>query len=155
MPAKKTKEKQYSNDSLMSWFAHISLAIMYGLLFMFLIANILYSQIMPDEYFQLLQGDEKAFISIIKRSKDTSYFQTLLTENQNTIADREEDIFADTHERSEQIAILKQTLTLNPESRDVLYALHVLYKKEGQMEIASEYLKQARQIDPTIGQDAP
>ena len=155
MSKKKAKEKKYSNDSLMSWFTHITLAITYGLLFMFLVANILYSQIMPDEYFQLLQGKENAFVSIIKRGKDTSFFQTILPENRNTIAVKEADIFADAHQRQAQIDILKQTLSYNPESRDVLYALYLLYKRDGQINTANEYLDRARQIDPTVGQETP
>ena len=155
MSGKKTKKKNYSNDSLMSWFAHITLAITYGLLFMFLIANILYSQIMPNEYFDLLQGKDESFVSIIKRSKDTGFFERLLPENKKTIAAKEADIFADTHQRKAQIEILKQTLTLNPESRDVLYALYLLYKSEGQLSTAQEYLDRARQIDPKIGQETP
>jgi len=155
MSGKKSKKKQYSNDSLLIWFSHITLAIMYGLLFMFLIANILYSQIMPDEYFQLLQGKNDAFVYIIKRGKDTPYFNTLTPEIKKTIAVKEADVFADTHQRKAQIDTLKQTLTLNPESRDVLYALYLLYKKEGQMSQANEYLDLARQIDPMIGQETP
>lgn len=155
MSDKKNKKKQYSNDSLMSWFAHISLAITYGLLFMFLIANILYSQIMPEEYFQLLQGKDEAFVSVIRQGKDTSFFKSLLPENKNTINAKEADIFADTHQRKAQIEILEETLTLNPESRDVLYALHLLYKGEGQMEESSRYLEKAREIDPSVGQEIP
>ncbi|QQS44557.1 hypothetical protein IPM65_03075 [Candidatus Roizmanbacteria bacterium] len=155
MSGKKNKKKQYSNDSLMSWFTHITLAITYGLLFMFLVANILYSQIMPDEYFQLLQGKDDAFVSIIKRGKETSFFESLLPENKNTIAAKEADIFADTHLRKAQIELLKETLARNPESRDVLYALHLLYKSEGQMNEASHYLELARQIDPSVGQETP
>lgn len=155
MSGKKSKNKQRSNDSLMSWFSHVALAITYSLLFMFLIANILYSQIMPDEYFELLQGKDDAFISIIKRGKDTPYFGNLFPEVKNTIVSREADIFADTHKRQAQIDILKQTLALNPESRDVLYALYLLYKSEGQTNLANEYLDHARQIDPMIGQETP
>lgn len=155
MSGKKTKKKQYSNESLMSWFTHIAQAVTYGLLFMFLISNILYSQIMPDAYFQLLQGSDDAFISIIKRAKDTQYFTRLLPEIHNTVAGHEADIFADTHERKAQIDTLKQTLILNPQSRDVLYALYLLYKQEGDMSRAEEYLDQARQIDPTIGLELP
>ncbi len=155
MSEKKLKKKKYSNDSLMSWFTHITLAITYGLLFMFLIANILYSQIMPNEYFQLLQGNDGSFVSIIKRGKDTVFFEKLFPENKNTIAAKEADIFADTHQRKAQIEILKQTLTINPESRDVLYALYVLYKNDGQTEAAQEYLDKARQIDPKVGLETP
>lgn len=118
---------------------------------MFLIANILYSQFMPDQYFSLLRGEDAMLVEIFQKGKESPYFLRLFPEVNEKMAEHESVIYADTHQRRSQIDIIKQSLEQNPESRDLLYALYILYKQEGQRDRAQEYLDRARQIDPTIG----
>ena len=62
----------------------------------------------------------------------------------------EEEVFKIEKERMKNIIKLEAALKDNPSSRDLLYNLSVLYREAGDETKAGEYLKRAREIDPSI-----
>ena len=61
-----------------------------------------------------------------------------------------EEIFRQENKRKELIKNLEQQLIINPKARDILYSLYQLYLSEGDKNRAGEYLKRAKEVDPTI-----
>ena len=52
--------------------------------------------------------------------------------------------------RKETMAEFESLLQKNPKSRDLLYNLYLLYNEDGNKIKAEEYLKKAKEIDPTV-----
>lgn len=141
------KKKEQINFTLIT---HIGAAIGYGLLFFFLIVNILFSQFIPSPYFALLHSDKNTMIEFLKQSRSASYFPILYPEIQTIFASKEEEIYGAERRREaliERLEILKEE---NPKSRDILYSLHLLYEKAGDEAKSEQYLHQAAAIDPGV-----
>lgn len=139
------KEKIY-------WIKNLFIAIGYGSLFFFLIINILFSQRFPTLYFELLSNQSEAMINFLKQGKDVPKFGVLSPEIEQQFALHEEEIYKDERQRNVLIQKLEALLVQNPQSRDSLYSLYLLYDKKGDIVRAQEYLKKAKQIDPGVGQ---
>ncbi|PJA55817.1 hypothetical protein CO165_01550, partial [Candidatus Roizmanbacteria bacterium CG_4_9_14_3_um_filter_33_18] len=61
-----------------------------------------------------------------------------------------EEIFQRENKKKVMINNLEQQLTINPKARDILYSLYQLYLAEGDKNRANDYLKRAREVDPSI-----
>jgi tetratricopeptide (TPR) repeat protein len=156
MTKKKSRTKEKKVPELVSkrsrgMAEHFGLSVWYGVLFLFLAMNILFSQLVPQEYFQLWTEDKSSVIEFFKRARTLPAFQELFPENKNLFAQYEGDIYADERHTRDLIEKLEAALIVTPKSRDVLYSLSVLYEKNGDASKASEYLRRAREIDPEVG----
>lgn len=144
---KKTSQKK---SNWINGTIHIIKAIGYGSLFSFLLLNILFSQQLPSISTPFLNQQNDAVISFLKQSKNKSYFQKILPEINSLFSSHKEEIYADEKQRKELIQKLEGLLAQNPQSRDVLYSLYLLYQKNGDQVTANSYLQQAKSIDPGI-----
>ena len=138
-----------------SWIKHIAKATLYGLLFFFLILNVVFSQDIPALYFQLTQDNSNALTEFMKQAKEIPTFRAMLPEIKQAFAEREPAIYAEERARLDMIAKLEEALKQNPNSSEILYSLYLLYDRGGYVEKANVYLQRARSIDPQLGNADP
>lgn len=121
------------------------------LLVLLLAANLYSSQAMPPLYYRLVDGERAAIPQYLTQIRQLSVFQSELLRYKNTYGLWvENQVFKKEWERNEMIARLEAALQKNPQSRDVLYGLSVLYADRGDSGRAQAYLERARQIDPAL-----
>lgn len=129
---------------------HIMLSILYGGLFLILVINILFSQQFTPLYSALMKQEETSIVTFLKQSKDIPDFAILYPEIKKIYEENKNEIFADEIQRRTLIEKLEVLLQQNPNSRDVLYSLYLLHDKNGDTQLAQQYLQQAKEIDPGI-----
>ncbi len=129
---------------------HIMLSILYGGLFLVLVINILFSQQFTPLYAALMKQEETSIVTFLKQSKDIQDFAILYPEIKGIYEDKKNEIFADEIQRRSLIAKLEVLLQQNPNSRDVLYSLYLLHDKNGDTQLAQQYLQKAKEIDPGV-----
>lgn len=143
--------KQKKSDPVLTWLAHVSRAIAYGVLFLFLVANIIFSQEMPSLYYSLAKNEPGSVVQTLQFARLVPDFYEFFPEVSGIMSQQAQEIYEETNTRKSQIDVLKASLQKHPLSPDILYALHILYAAEGQQGLADEYLQQARALDPTVG----
>ena len=152
MSVKKKKKKQdLADDKLIAFFKTSAMIIIYGSALLFIVINIWSSQHVPQLFFDLANDDEKSVVELLTKAKDTKQYKYLLPEVEEVISKNSEAIYKESNDRSVQIQTLRALLELNPESPEILYSLHVLYRADKDMVNAAIYLQKARMIDPQIG----
>jgi len=62
----------------------------------------------------------------------------------------EQEIFWEERDRNQKIKKFEQILQKNLNARDVLYGLYELYLEKGDNLTAEKYLRQAKEVDPTL-----
>lgn len=126
----------------------------YGLVLIFLfvlILNILISQKMPDLYFRFIEEKGGASALYLQYIKKNPVFLRELAAQKNIFGNNiEEAVFQKDQERRKNIAKLENMLQKNPEARDVLYHLSVLYSQEGKPDLANTYLNKVKNLDPLV-----
>ena len=152
---KKKKEKTQTLDRPKSipqqlWYASKVVVMFFFILFCFF--NGVASQIMPSLYFRLIQGDARAEVEFIKTARLMPEFQKLFPEIRQTFVKHETEVYADERKRRLTITELEKILQENPQSRDALYALAILHKRNGNEEKAFEYYEKAKTLDPLLGE---
>lgn len=121
------------------------------LLFLFLFLNIYYSQNISPIYLGLINKNQKAVLSFLSSIKKTSFFEEELKKTVQIFGEPIKVlIFAEDNAIDQQIKNYQSLLLKNPNSRDLLYNLSLLYEKKGDEKKAKEYLKKAKEIDPAI-----
>lgn len=144
------KLKSETTKSQRAWIKHIFVSIGYGILFFFLISNILFSQRLPDLFFNLADEQADAMITFLKHGKEIPSFYLYESEIQEQLANHEAEIYKEERQRQELIQKLEVLLAQNPRSRDVLYSLYLLYDKSGDEMKAQQFLLRAKEIDPNV-----
>ncbi|PIP63440.1 hypothetical protein COW97_02455 [Candidatus Roizmanbacteria bacterium CG22_combo_CG10-13_8_21_14_all_34_12] len=121
------------------------------LIFAFLFLNFVFSQLISPLYLRFVNNDKKATISFLQKIKTLSEYQKILEMNNNIYGPTvREEIFQRENKKKVMINNLEQQLTINPKARDILYSLYQLYLAEGDKNRANDYLKRAREVDPSI-----
>lgn len=116
-----------------------------------LIINVFYSQLISPLYFNFVNNDEVSTISFLKKIKNLPDYKKILGMNNNIFGETvNAEIFRQENLKKDMINDLEQQLTINPKSRDVLYSLYKLYLSEEDNVRANDYLRRAREIDPSI-----
>jgi len=152
MASKKKKKKQeQADDKLLAFLKTAAMIIVYSISLLFIVVNIWSSQHVPQLFFDLANDDEKSVVELLTKAKDTKQYKYLFPEVQQVISKNSEAIYKESNDRSVQIQTLRALLELNPESPEILYSLHVLYRADKDMVNAAIYLQKARMIDPQIG----
>lgn len=126
----------------------------YLLMFFLLLINFLSSQTISPIYFQIINNNKKAkaVISFLEKIKTFPEFQKILEMNKNIYGKAiEKEVFRRENDKKLLINNFEQILTKSPKARDVLYGLYQLYLAEGDKNKAREYLRKAKEVDPTIG----
>lgn len=127
-----------------------------GVIMIGLIGNIVGSQLIPSSYFAFVQEDKTAAVELLRAMKLRPEFPTLAGIQRSIYGPSiDQELFAEERGREERINELEELLKSNPKSRDVLYALSVLYKEKKDMSRSDAYLKRAREIDPLVGAKEP
>ena len=121
------------------------------LIFAFLSLNFISSQTISPLYSKLVNNDKVTIISFLEKIKNFPEYQKILGMNNNIYGKTvEEEILKQENQKKEMIKNLEQKLNLNPKARDVLYSLYQLNLAEGNINQASDYLRRAKKIDPSI-----
>ncbi|OGK12595.1 hypothetical protein A3C98_00675 [Candidatus Roizmanbacteria bacterium RIFCSPHIGHO2_02_FULL_37_15] len=119
--------------------------------FSFLVLNLTLSQYISPLYFQLMKEDKNAAIRFLSKIKNLPYFLPLLEVNKNIYDNSlEQEVFAEDIKRKKIISQFESLLQKNPKSRDILYNLYLLHNEDGNKIMAQEYLRRAKEIDPSI-----
>lgn len=123
--------------------------VIFILAFCFL--NLTSSQSISPIYFNFINNDKIAVINFLQKINNLPEYKKVLEMNNNIYGSIiREQIFAKNNQKKQMINDLEQKLLINPKSRDVLYSLYQLYLKEGSENHADNYLKQAKEVDPSI-----
>lgn len=120
-------------------------------IFVFCLLNLIFSQMISPLYFQFVNNDKNTVISFLQKIKNLPEYQNVLEMNNNIYESSiKNEVFRQENKKKEMINNLEQQLTINPKARDVLYSLYQLYLAEGDKNRADDYLRQAREIDPSL-----
>ncbi len=117
----------------------------------FLLLNILSSQTISPLYSGLVNENKQATAVYLQKIRLLPQFTQELSLYESKFDPEFRDlVYSDEHKRQAMILQLKQMLSQNPKARDVLYGLYLLYKEGGNGSKATEYLKQAQEVDPNV-----
>jgi len=87
----------------------------------------------------------------LQKIKSLPEYQKILEMNNNIYGPTvKEVIFKQENRKKEMINNLEQQLIINPKARDILYSLYQLYLAEGDKNKANDYLRRAREVDPSL-----
>ena len=118
---------------------------------MFLVFNLIYSQLISPLYFQLAKEDKTAVTDFLSKIKNLPVFSSFLEINKNIYGNSlEAEVFAESVKRKQSIKEYESYLQKNPASRDVLYNLYLLYQDNNNQIKAKEYLNKTKELDPLI-----
>ena len=121
------------------------------LIFFYAIVNIFSSQRISPLYFQLAKENRDGVVDFLSKIKSLPVFNSFLAMNKNIYGNSlEDEVFAESLKRGQNIEEYELLLQKNPKSRDVLYNLYVLHLEDGNELKAEGYLKKTREIDPSI-----
>ncbi|MFA6532927.1 MAG: tetratricopeptide repeat protein [Patescibacteria group bacterium] len=121
------------------------------LIFAFLFLNFSLSQFISPIYFQFVNNNKASAVNFLQKINNLPEYKRILEMNNNIYGSTiKEQIFAKNNIKKEMIKNLEQKLTINPKSRDVLYGLYQLYLEEGDKNQANDFLRRAKEVDPTI-----
>jgi tetratricopeptide (TPR) repeat protein len=151
MTKKKQQKKETPAAPTGSVFWSVGQFIGMILLLILLSINIAGSQMVHPLYEGVVRGNKLALVTFFKIAKDLAAFQPLKPEMDKTYQTLANEIDKDNITRQEKINKLESVLSKSPKSRDILYALSVLYRDSGNPIKADEYLQKAREIDPSVG----
>lgn len=147
--AKASVDKQISKFKIFILPVLRSLGV--GGLLAFCFLNLAYSQIISPIYFQFVNNDKDSTISFLQKIKGLPDYQKILKMNNDIYGSSvKEEIFKQENKKKEMINYLEQQLTINPKAREVLYSLFQLYLEEGDKNLAEDYLRRAKEVDPMI-----
>ena len=122
-----------------------------GLIFMVVIFNVFVSQTVPPLYFRFVEESTISTIYYLNHIKTLPIFSSELIKYKNRYGGWvEKEIFKIEEQRNKEIATLEEVLIKNPKSRDILSQLFILYDEKGDKIKAQEYLRRAKEIDPSI-----
>ena len=125
--------------------------LLVSFIFTILFLNLISSQFISPIYFGLVNNDKNSTITFIQKIKDLPEYQKILEMNNNIYGPTvKEVIFKQENRKKEMINNLEQQLIINPKARDILYSLYQLYLAEGEKNQANDYLRQAKEVDPSI-----
>lgn len=146
----KTAKKSVHHETPPSMGAILGLGVIMTIAILYLSVNIYASQMIHPIYGKMVNDDTGAWVSFFKIIRSNEKTKPYLQEVQGKYRELQEEINKDNSTRLEMIERLEETLALNPQSREVLYAIATLYKESGNDEKASEYLERARKVDPSL-----
>ena len=125
-------------------------AIFGGGVVVFVFVNIVSSFSLPSLLSSFANEDKKSSVEALKQSTALPQIDEYLTHVESSFPSIRADVYADTAKRKTVITTLENTLPKNPNSRDILYVLSVLYAQENNRDKSSQYFKRAKAIDPTL-----
>lgn len=149
--AKKKEKHKKKQDPFIQALVNTSIILASTVLVMFIVVNIMASQLFPSLFERIISGEENAIISFYAISRDNGLNYKVFNSVENEETMYADDLSSAHRNRQELIVYYESLLQSNPYARDVLYALSILYNQEENIPQADYYMNQARMIDPTIG----
>lgn len=132
-------------------FLYIRRLIFYYGLFIILLINIILSQSIPSLYFDFIDGNQDAAVTLLRRLRNRPEFNETYEEQYKIFGeDFRSTIYGPELSRKEQIDKLEGIIQQYPQSRDALYGLYKLYDEGGNHDRAQFYLEKAKEIDPQV-----
>jgi hypothetical protein len=122
----------------------------YGMLILLAASNITSFHLIPLWYSDIIAGKTDVFILTVQRAQGLPFFEILTDEIRTQLARHDQDIFAKKHSRELIIDKLTSALAVQPNSTQLLHALMVLYREDGDEERARFYLQELQKLDPTL-----
>lgn len=120
-----------------------------------LAGNIISSQSISPLYFRLATDDFPATVTLLKMIKSFPEYPEVFSMASKQFGESiEEEVIAPKLEREKLIRKLEDALAENPNSRDVLYSLAILYQDNGDDDRAAQFMSKAKEIDPSVGKEA-
>ncbi len=117
----------------------------------FLSFNVFLSQFISPLYYQLVNEHETATVSYVQSLRDFGLFSFELMKFKDIYGKGfEKDVFDQEIQKEQMINKFEQILNKNPYAKDALYSLYLLYNENGDTKKAGEYLKRAKEVDPSI-----
>lgn len=150
-PKKASKKKHVVEHTKPSFVMNLLSKCTLIVLMLFLSVNIVASQMVHPLYEGVIEGKQTALVTFFKIAKDLAAFQPVKPEMQESYMTLADEIDKDDITRQEKIRKLEGLLQKYPKSRDLLYAISLLYRDSGNPIKADEYLMKAREIDPAVG----
>jgi hypothetical protein len=148
----KKKEKHHKKpDPFIRAIVNMSIILASTTLTMFVIVNMMASQMVPSLFERIAHGEENAIISFYAISRGNGLRYEMFDHVATDEAMYADDLSSAHRNRQELIVYYESLLQSNPNARDVLYALSILYNQEENTAQADYYMSQARMIDPGIG----
>lgn len=129
-----------------------ALFILGFVLSLFISLNIAASQnSVPDLYFSFVTENPQAVTETLERTQRLKEYPEILAMQREIYGPTiDEHISSETNSRNEKIKYLESILQNNPESRDILYTLSILYRQNNQDSLSEQYLNRAKAVDPWI-----
>lgn len=119
--------------------------------FIFAMTNLVWSQNISPVFFQMVDNEEKATPTFLAAIRRLPPFLSELMRLKSKYGTRiEEEVFRVERARKKNIIKLESALKETPSSRDLLFNLSILYREAGEGARAEEYLRKARETDPTV-----
>ncbi len=144
MKKSNTKQKQYAGWKVYTW-------ILIFVLFFIGAINLVGSQSISPLYTGVVNEEKGAIVSYLTRIMTLSEFQNELNKYKNKYGEQlEQEVYKEEYEREKKKNELELLGTYNPQSRDVLFALSLLYRGAGNVQKAQTYKEAAEAIDPNI-----
>lgn len=146
--------KQVIRQSLIGYSQSILLVALM-VTFGFLVArNISASQDIPPLYYRIFDDNPKVMAEFLRRIRDTQAYERFAAMAMNTYGDSiEQEVNKERLQRKYDIEQLEVILTKNPKARDVLVALAILHRRDGNEEKYEEYKARALAVDPAVNLD--
>ncbi len=105
----------------------------------------------PPPYESFITGDKNTLNWYLEKIKGEEYFSKELERIEKIFGRDKVKAFLSQRVREDlEINKLKQPLSFNPNSRDLLYNLYIMYKQRGEKGKASFYLDKACKVDPLL-----
>ena len=153
-PHTKHAEKEHARTSSKKRQVHSStgLFVLGFFLYLFISLNVLASQrTAPDLYYSFAAEDKNAVIETLYKTQFLPEYPSIRAMQRNIFGSSiDAAILKESQGREAKIHGLEAILQQNPQAREVLYALSVLYKEDGQFTTSERYLRQAQAIDPSM-----
>jgi len=117
----------------------------------FLLLNMIFPQMVNPAYFQIMNDNENSAIYYLQSIQHLPQFSSDYLRFKNIYGERlENTMLADKNAQIKMMQQFEQILVKNPYSRDILYSLFLIYERLGNKNIAQEYLRRAKEIDPSL-----
>ncbi len=125
--------------------------LVFFILLLFISANILASQIISPVYLGVVNENQGSVISYLKKIRNLPLFVPEYRKFEVILGPQIwSGVFSKEIQRNGLINKLQSKLTLNSQSRDILYSLSLLYNAAGNTARSEKYLKLAKEVDPDI-----
>lgn len=116
----------------------------------FLAFNLIYSQNISPFYLSVVNEEKTAIVNYLKTIRTLPDFKSQILEYQKIYGKNiKDEALLEDRQKDQMIKELRALLNYNPNNRDILYSLYLIYKNQDNAQ-AQTYLNKAKAIDPLV-----